>query len=402
MIQGMNQAGAAGGAFFAFGFQGATQQVQQAPMNQIQQLQSLFQTAFQSFFQAAGQMTQQAGNGFGQSGAAQPGFVPAPSNQTMMPQNPLACNPNFGHAQQPSLNQANQMGGAGFMFGGFIPFGGGQVGQSEIPRPSGGLEQLGPNKFKTHGGYTIEATGKRNEWTITSPDGKNETKIWGDPHVDVNGKRAFDFKKPSSFVLPDGTKISVDVTPPRKNGYTVTKNIHIQSGSQRASINDIDQNKPTSTGVKNDRYQFDAQQKDGEYIVMGNDNSKWFFDGKNQITGSSDAGAKFKTGEAAGGNDISQAARAGAREVGQPGIGIPGMPTNPGFPTQPTFPSLPQVPGQPAQPGQPGQPSINRPPVFGGQMMMMQMMMQMMQMMMKMMMQQQPQAQPQPGIMAGQ
>ena len=350
MIQGMNNQMMMGGGSFAFGFgfQSAASQIQQAPMQQIQQLQGMMKSAFQSFFQAAGQFAQMTRGGFGQSPAASPGFVQAPGQEIMSPSNPMTRGGFAGGM--------GRMGG-GFMAGGFIAVGGQQGQQGQQGRiggagmaqsiqqgefqPAGGLKQEG-NTVTTPGGYKIEALGKF-KWKITTPEG-NKTEISGDPHVSVNGKHAFDFKKNSSFVLGDGTKISVDTTP-YGNGATVTKGIHIQSGNQRVSFDGLNTGKITNSGVKNDRYQFDAGKKDGDYFVLGRDGKSWFLDGKKKITGSKAQGAELVVGDQAKGGEINQAALGGAHEQGQ----------------------------------------LPRPPMFGGQQFGMQMMMQMMQQLMSQM-----------------
>ena len=350
----VNQIGGGGMAFFGAGyFQSATSQIQQAPMQQLHQLQSMLQSSFQSFFQGMGQFQQSAGAGFAQSPAAMPGFVRPPSAGMMQPMNPGA------------------MAGGGFIAGGFIA--GGQIGGGHMgghiggmgtigtPQPSQGktgLIQTGKNppEYTTPGGFKIAAEGKDMAWTITTPEGK-KTRIWGDPHVHEGDGGKWDFKKDMSFVLPDGTKIGVKTVPWGKNGEaTVTGSIDIMNGNERATIGNIDKNKNlTDTGVKGDRWALDARTPDGDYAVMGGNGDDWFLNGKNEIVG-----GNMKTGEiftkASNGQNtnISQHAMNAMREPGQLGMA--------------------QQPGH----GQIG-------PRFGGQQFVMQMMQQMMHQMMQMM-----------------
>ena len=70
---------------------------------------------------------------------------------------------------------------------------------------------------------------------ITGPDGQS-SEIWGDPHVrekDKDGKVIgnWDFKKDSTFVLGDGTKINVSTKP--YNNMTVTTGLEILEGRRR-------------------------------------------------------------------------------------------------------------------------------------------------------------------------
>ncbi len=351
----VNQIGGGGVAFFGAGyFQGATSQIQQAPMQQLQQLQSMLQSSFQNFFQSMGQFQQSAGAGFAQSPAAMPGFVQPPSTGMMQPMNPGA------------------MAGGGFVAGGFIAggqIGGGMAGGGMIggvgtigtpmPAEKSGLIQTGKNppEYTTPGGFKIAAEGKDMAWTITTPEGK-KTRIWGDPHVHEGDGGKWDFKKDMSFVLPDGTKIGVKTVPWGKNGEaTVTGSIDIMNGNQRATIGNIDKNKDLSdTGIQNDRWALDARTPDGDYAVMGGNGDDWFLNGKNEIVGGNMKTGEIFTKQSNGTNtNITNQAMHAMREPGQM--------------------AMPQMPGQVSQPG----------PRFGGQQFVMQMMQQMMQQMLQMM-----------------
>ena len=247
----------------------ANTQVGQAQPQQLQQLQGMMTQAFQSLFQMA------AGQSFGQL---------------------------LGTGQFP------QMPGQGHV----APPGGNQFPSN--PRGQG-IQQLSENppKFKTPGGYTVEAEGKSAAWKITTPEGKT-TRIWGDPHVKEGDGGKWDFKKGMSFVLPDGTKITARTTPPRSNGYTVTKGIDIQNGNQVATINGIDNNKPTTTGVRNDRWSYDARVPDGDYAILGGDGDDWFLHGKSEIVGSEKQGEILKTKQGAA-TGITPWAQMAANEV---------------------------------------------------------------------------------------
>lgn len=282
-----------GAAFFGAAVKMATQSVQTAPANTLQQIGGLLKS-IGNFFQAAGQLAQNVG-GFAQQAGFGAGSIPKPGLETMQPTIPVGFGAGFfGGAV--GVGAAGGAAGAvagGFFFGGAVAVGGSAGIQQPVQEKPSGLEQLGPNTFKTPGGYTIHAEGKQEAWKITAPDGK-ETRIWGDPHVDVNGKRAFDFKDQSTFVLPDGTKITAHTKARGNdpNAPTFTDRIDIMNGNQRATIDGIMDNKPQSTGVKNDRWEVDAQVKDGSYFVLGNNHDKWFLNGKNEITG-----GNMRTGE---------------------------------------------------------------------------------------------------------
>ena len=97
--------------------------------------------------------------------------------------------------------------------------------------------------------YTLEVKKPNTDmsWTLTDKEG-NKVKIWGDPHVDENadGTTDWDFKQNATFVLADGTKISVG-TVPYGNGQNVTSSLTITRGDEMVTVNGIDTNNVTYT-----------------------------------------------------------------------------------------------------------------------------------------------------------
>jgi hypothetical protein len=313
--------------FQSFGFfvGQASQQINMAPMQQLQQVQSLLQNAFSAMTTGLQNMI---GSGNMMPKLPSPGFVGAPNMQHMgAPMSPAAQGSFMGGGFMAS----GTIGPNGLQFNNFNSFGiGGATGITQAPQPKPkGIKQTkdNPPAFETPGGYKIEAEGKSAAWKITTPEGKT-TRIWGDPHVHESDGTKWDFKKDMSFVLPDGTKITARTTPPRANGYTVTAGIDIMNGSERASIDGIDKNKPTTGGVKNDRWAVDAKVKDGDYAVLGKSGDDWFLNGKNEIVGSSKAGEVLHTraGSAPEGG-VTGAARRAMRDPAN--IGQPNRPNGP-------------------------------------------------------------------------
>ncbi len=308
-------------SFQSFGFfaSQASQQVNAAPMQQLQQAQSLLNNVFQTMTNAFKGLL---GQGNQAPKSPSPGFVGAPQMQQMSaPMSPMAQQ--GGSFMGGGFMATGTIGANGAQFNSFNSFGfGGASGVHQAPQPKPqGIKQTkdNPPAFETPGGYKIEAEGKSAAWKITSPEGKT-TRIWGDPHVKESDGTKWDFKKDMSFVLPDGTKITARTTPPRANGYTVTSGIDIMNGSERASIDGIDKNKPTSGGVKNDRWAVDSKVKDGDYAVLGKSGDDWFLNGKNEIVGSSKAGEVLHTraGSAPEGG-VSRAANRAMRDPANPG-----------------------------------------------------------------------------------
>jgi len=157
--------------------------------------------------------------------------------------------------------------------------------------PSGSLKTDG-NVITTPGGYKIEPMSQF-EWKITGPDGK-ETRVWGDPHVAEGDGGKWDFKRNSTFVLGDGTKINVTTAPWGSDGMTVTSKLEIISGNDRVEVSDIDKGKGKISTITQDGYAH-ANSFQGDVFVMGQETDDWALHGK-EIIGSNNGGESFKTG----------------------------------------------------------------------------------------------------------
>jgi hypothetical protein len=158
--------------------------------------------------------------------------------------------------------------------------------------PSGSLKTDG-GVITTPGGYKIEATGQF-EWTITGPDGKS-TRVWGDPHVAEGDGGKWDFKRNSTFVLGDGTRVNVTTAPWGNGGMTVTSGLEIISGNDRVTVSDIDKGKGVVGSVTQDGYSRANSFGGNDVFVMGSETDDWSYQGK-EIIGSENGGESFKLG----------------------------------------------------------------------------------------------------------
>ncbi|GGK04064.1 DUF1521 domain-containing protein [Luteimonas terricola] len=92
-------------------------------------------------------------------------------------------------------------------------------------------------------GYRITA-GDDNQILIQNKNTGEQYRIWGDPHVEVDGKQAFDFWGQTTFMLDDGTKVTIETTPwnEGKNGATIASKVTITDGEYTAEISGVDTN----------------------------------------------------------------------------------------------------------------------------------------------------------------
>ncbi len=117
-------------------------------------------------------------------------------------------------------------------------------------------------------GYTLEVPKNNTDqsWTLKDKNGIS-VKIWGDPHVDESDKSGsadWDFKQQSTFVLQDGTKISVGTTPWSGNSsMTVTSSLTITRGDEVVQVKGIDNNQVTFSDSQTGGRQTDTTTHDG-------------------------------------------------------------------------------------------------------------------------------------------
>src|SRR3546814_20986233 len=109
---------------------------------------------------------------------------------------------------------------------------GGCVGRGEGPgtsRTSDGKVQFENDNYR----ITADDT---NEVTIFNKQTGESYRIWSDPHVEIDGKHAFDFWGNTPFVLDDGTRVSIATTPCDKgnNGAPVASQLFMFDGGGQA------------------------------------------------------------------------------------------------------------------------------------------------------------------------
>lgn len=123
-------------------------------------------------------------------------------------------------------------------------------------------------------GYKLSVDERSSQLVITDTNTGQTTKIWGDPHVDVNGKHQFDFWGTSTFVLGNGTKITINTEQWAGNpNMYVAKDVTITKGDNAVVINGLSQNQlgDLSITTSHNGQALDAATRDGFTVHEGKD-----------------------------------------------------------------------------------------------------------------------------------
>jgi hypothetical protein len=128
-------------------------------------------------------------------------------------------------------------------------------------------------------GYRMEINEHSSEIKIFDKEG-NETQIWGDPHLNVNGKHVGDFWGTTTFELKNGTKITVNTEQWQgdPNAY-VASQVVVTRGNQGIVIDGVSQNKIGDLKItKGNGYALDVMNDDGFKVReqnLGGKNYGW-------------------------------------------------------------------------------------------------------------------------------
>lgn len=115
-------------------------------------------------------------------------------------------------------------------------------------------------------GYSLELNENNSEIVVKNANTGETTRIWGDPHVDVDGKHQYDFWGTTTFELENGTKITIntEAAPGNPNVYYASELV-ITKGAQAITVNGISQLETGDLSVTmgNNGYAIDAATRDG-------------------------------------------------------------------------------------------------------------------------------------------
>ena len=93
-------------------------------------------------------------------------------------------------------------------------------------------------------GYSLQLNERNSEMTITNANTGETTRIWGDPHVDVNGKHVYDFWGTTTFTLGNGTKITINTEQGQGNpNVYFASSVAITKGDQAIEVTGLSQQK---------------------------------------------------------------------------------------------------------------------------------------------------------------
>ena len=93
------------------------------------------------------------------------------------------------------------------------------------------------------GNYTLDVDERNSQFIVTNKATGETTRIWGDPHVEVDGKAVGDFYGTMTLNLDDGTKITINTTPySAGNGMTLSNRLTITQGDRAMIVSGLDQN----------------------------------------------------------------------------------------------------------------------------------------------------------------
>lgn len=127
-------------------------------------------------------------------------------------------------------------------------------------------------------GYKLEIDERSSQIKIINENTGERTRIWGDPHVEIDGKHAYDFWGTTTFTLENGTKITINTEQwgGNPNAY-VASQVVVTRGSNALVIDGVSQNKlgDMSITLSNDGYAVDAAHRDGFVLNENECGSGW-------------------------------------------------------------------------------------------------------------------------------
>ena len=127
-------------------------------------------------------------------------------------------------------------------------------------------------------GNKLEIDERSSQITIINEKTGERTRIWGDPHVEIDGKHAYDFWGTTTFTLENGTKITINTEQWKGNPNAyVASQVVVTKGSNALVIDGVSQNKlgDLKMTLSNDGRAVDAAHRDGYTLSENECGSGW-------------------------------------------------------------------------------------------------------------------------------
>jgi len=139
------------------------------------------------------------------------------------------------------------------------------------PKFTATMPENGKAEIDLGDGNTLSINEAGSEIIVRDSDG-NATRIWGDPHVDYNGKHIGDFWGTTTFVLENGTKITINTEKSPWNDSTYAEQIVVTRGDQALVVDGVSEltKGDLSVSLGGSGYALDAAHDDG-LVINEND-----------------------------------------------------------------------------------------------------------------------------------
>jgi hypothetical protein len=127
-------------------------------------------------------------------------------------------------------------------------------------------------------GYSLQFNENSSEITIRNAKTGETTRIWGDPHVDVDGKHVYDFWGTTTFTLENGTKITINTEQGHGNpNVYYASQVVVTKGSNAIVVDGVSEQVrgDLSVSMSQNGYALDAAHRDGFVLHENAAGSGW-------------------------------------------------------------------------------------------------------------------------------
>ncbi len=140
------------------------------------------------------------------------------------------------------------------------------------------MDSANTAKIDLGDGNRLEIDERSSQITIVNDNTGERTRIWGDPHVEIDGKAAYDFWGTTTFTLENGTKITINTEQVggNPNAY-VASQVVITKGDNAIIVDGVSQNQigDLSVTMSQDGQAIDDATRDGFTLHENASGSGW-------------------------------------------------------------------------------------------------------------------------------